>query len=175
MIIRNSLFDRDRFMFCKSGILIFIFAESNYLIYAHTLLIKTPLFHQSLGSRVFLSFFLFFLSFSIYFWLIPWSSEVPWAHFLAWASKTLLRRHTAPSPTGEGAWCLRAAAQALRIGLYWLSAWTRVYQPLSLSYFLMVDSGPPGSGPLKDQQSCMDVRDGPQRRLRIKKIDAFKL
>ena len=57
-----------------------------------------------------------------------------------------------PSPTREGAWCLRAAARALRIGLSWLSAYIRGYQPLSLSYFLIVDSGPPGSGPLKDQQ-----------------------
>ena len=32
MIIRNSLFDRDRFMFCKSGILIFVFAENNHLV-----------------------------------------------------------------------------------------------------------------------------------------------
>ena len=36
-------------MFCKSGILIFIFAENNYSIYAHTMLIKTPLLHQSFG------------------------------------------------------------------------------------------------------------------------------
>ena len=43
-------------MFCKSGILIFIFAENNYSIYAYTMLIKTPLFHQSFGPRVFLSF-----------------------------------------------------------------------------------------------------------------------
>ena len=42
-------------MFCKSGILIFIFAESNYSIYAHTMLIKTPLLHQSSGPHVFLS------------------------------------------------------------------------------------------------------------------------
>jgi len=33
-------------MFCKSGILIFIFAENNYSIYAHTMLIKTLLLHQ---------------------------------------------------------------------------------------------------------------------------------
>ena len=46
-------------MFCKSGILIFIFAENNYSIYAHTMLIKTPLFHQSFGPRVFLSFSLY--------------------------------------------------------------------------------------------------------------------
>ena len=36
-------------MFCKSGILIFIFAENNYSIYAHTMLIKTPLLHQRFG------------------------------------------------------------------------------------------------------------------------------
>ena len=34
-------------MFCKSGISIFIFAENNYSIYAHTMLIKTPLLHQT--------------------------------------------------------------------------------------------------------------------------------
>ena len=42
-------------MFCKSGILIFSFAENNYSIYAHTMLIKTPLLHQSSGPRVLLS------------------------------------------------------------------------------------------------------------------------
>ena len=39
-------------MFCKSGILIFIFAENDYSIYANTMLIKTPLLHQSSGTRV---------------------------------------------------------------------------------------------------------------------------
>ena len=46
-------------MFCKSGILFFIFAENNYLvrqyIYAHTMLIKTPLLHQSSGPCLSLS------------------------------------------------------------------------------------------------------------------------
>ena len=46
----------DRLCFVKSGILIFIFTENNYSIYAYTMLIKTPLFHQSFGPRVFLSF-----------------------------------------------------------------------------------------------------------------------
>ena len=58
-------------MFCKSGILIFIFAENNYLVRQYicpTVLIKTPLLHQSLGPHVF-----FFLSLSLYFWLTPWS------------------------------------------------------------------------------------------------------
>ena len=32
VIVCNSVFDRDRLMFCKSGILIFIFAENNHLV-----------------------------------------------------------------------------------------------------------------------------------------------
>ena len=49
-------------MFCKSGILIFIFAENSYSIYAQAMLIKTPLLHQSFGPHVFLSFYSVFLS-----------------------------------------------------------------------------------------------------------------
>ena len=122
--LQLSLFDRDHLMFCKSGILIFIFAENYYSIYAHARLIKTPLLHQSFGPHVFLSFLLSIpsLFLSLYFWLISWSAEARWAHFLAQASKTLSRRRTVPSPTREGAWCLRAAAWALRTGFYWLSA-----------------------------------------------------
>ena len=60
----------DRLCFVKSGILIFIFTENNYSIYAYTMLIKTPLFHQSFGPRVFLSF-----SLSLYFWLISWNAK----------------------------------------------------------------------------------------------------
>ena len=58
VIVCNPLFDRDCLMFCKSGILIFIFAENNYSIYIQAMLIKTPLLHQSLGPRVCLSFLL---------------------------------------------------------------------------------------------------------------------
>ena len=79
--LQLSLFNMNCLTFCKSGTLISIFAENNYSIYAHAILIKIPLLHQSLGPRVFLSFF--FLSFSlslclsvsIYFWLIPWNEE----------------------------------------------------------------------------------------------------
>ena len=77
-------------MFCKSGILIFIFAENNYSIYAHFMLIKTPLLHQSFGPCVFLS-----LSLSLR--RLLWSAEALWVHFPARASKTLLRRRSAPS------------------------------------------------------------------------------
>ena len=83
-------------MFCKSGILIFIFAENNYSIYAHIMLIKTPLLHQSSGPRVFLS-----LSFSLFLRLFHWSTEALWVHFPAWASKTLSRRRSVPSPHWE--------------------------------------------------------------------------
>ena len=44
--------------FVSLGILIFIFAENNYSIYAHAVLIKTPLLHQSFGPASF-SFFLY--------------------------------------------------------------------------------------------------------------------
>ena len=57
--LQLSLFNMDRLMFCKSGILIFIFAENNYLVRQYicpTMLIKTPLLRQSLGPCVFLSF-----------------------------------------------------------------------------------------------------------------------
>ena len=63
-------------MFCKSGILIFIFAENNYLVRQYIcppLLIKTPLLHQSFGPRVFsLSPS---LSLSFFFRLILWCAE----------------------------------------------------------------------------------------------------
>ena len=63
-------------MFCKSGILIFIFAENNYSIYAHTMLIKTPLLHQSSGPCVFLSLSLYLsLPLSLFFRLNLWSAE----------------------------------------------------------------------------------------------------
>ena len=64
------------------------------------MLIKTPLLHQSSGPCV-------FLSLSLSFRLIPWSSEALWVHFPAWASETLSRRCSAPSPYREGAWGLR--------------------------------------------------------------------
>ena len=48
----------------------------------------------------------FSLSLSLFFRLIPWSAEALWVHFPARASKTLLRRLSAPSPHQEGAWGL---------------------------------------------------------------------
>ena len=105
-------------MFCKSGILIFIFVENNYSIYAHTMLIKTPLLHQSFGPHVFL---LLSLSLSLFFRLIPWSARLSKFTFLP----RLLR------PSQEGALCLHPIERAPEAfvnraspvqGLYWLSA-----------------------------------------------------
>ena len=149
MIVCNSLFNGDCLRFFKSGIVIFIFAENNHLvifIFAE----NNHLVKQYICPRH--PCWLNSLSLSLSFWLIPWNAEAHWAHSLAPASKTLSKRCTVPSPTQEGAWCLCASAWALRTGLYWLSALTRGYQPLSLSYFLIFDSEPWGSGPLKDQQ-----------------------
>ena len=55
----------------KSGLLIFM-ERSYWYISTLTEFKKAPLFHQSLGPRVFLSFS---FSLSLYFWLIPWSAK----------------------------------------------------------------------------------------------------
>ena len=92
----------------------------------------------SIRAWVPVSFFLVFLSVclsvSLYFWLISWSAEARWAHLLARVSNTLSGRHTVPSPTQEGTWCLRAAAQTLRIRLLIF----RVNQGISASFSLLL-------------------------------------
>ena len=89
-------------------------------------------------TSFFLSIFLSFcLSLSLYFWLIPWSSEARWAHFLARASKPLSRRR--PVPTCSSASPENRALLAFRVN-----------QGVSASFSLLL-SEPPGSGPLKDQ------------------------
>ena len=95
-------------MFCKSGILIFIFAENNYSIYAHTMLIKTPLLPQSFGPCVLLSLPLP-LPLSL-FQADPLERRGSLSSLSCPKSedpKTLLRRRSAPSPHWEGAWGLR--------------------------------------------------------------------
>ena len=96
------------------------------------MLIKTPLLHQSLGPRV-------FLSFSIYFWLIPWSVETRWAHFLARASKTHSGGHLVPT-------CSIASPKNRTLLAF------RENQGISASFSLLL-SRLPGSGPLKNQQA----------------------
>ena len=81
-------------MFCKSGILIFIFAENNYSVYAHTMLIKTPLLHQSFGPRVLLSISLSLsLSFSGYFFGVQRLSEFTFLLGCLRPCEGALRRH----------------------------------------------------------------------------------
>ena len=123
-------------MFCKPGILIFIFAENNYSIYAYTMLIKTPLLHQSFGPRVLLSLSLA-LSLSRSLRLFLWSTEALWVHFPAWASKTLSRRHSAPSPHREGAWCLREQSKPRAGTLLAFCINQGISASFSLLYFLI--------------------------------------
>ena len=101
-------------MFCKSGILIFIFAENNYFvrqyIYPHHVDYNT-----FAPSELWSPCLSFSLSLPLFFRLIPWSTEALWVHFPARASKTLSRRRSAPSPHREGAWGLREQSKP-RVG-----------------------------------------------------------
>ena len=117
-------------MFCNSGISIFVFPESNYSIYAHTMLIKTSLLHQSFGHRVLLS-----LSLSLRLFL--WSTEARCVHFPARASKTLLRRRFAPSPHREGAWGLRKQSMPSAGALLASCVNQGISASFSLLYFLI--------------------------------------
>ena len=110
---------------------------------------KTPLFHQSLGACVFLSFF---LSLSLSLRLILWSIETRRADSPAWASKTLSRRHTVPSwPPQEGAWCLHERRKlCVKSFIVFLLKPKNINLFLCLFCFLIINSGPPGSDPLKD-------------------------
>ena len=121
-------------MFCTSGILIFIFAENNYSIYAHSMLIKTPLLHQSFGPCVLLSLSLSLLH-SLRLFL--WSAEALWVHFPARASKTLSRRHPAPSPHWEGAWGLREQSKPHAGTLLAFCVNQGISASFSLIYFLI--------------------------------------
>ena len=122
-------------MFCKPGILIFSFAENNYSIYAHTMLIKTPLPIRAMGP---LSFFLSLsLSLSLFFRLIPWSTEALWVHFPAWVSKTHSRRCSAPSPHREGTWGLHEQSKPCAGALLALCINQGISASFSLLYFLI--------------------------------------
>ena len=107
-------------MFCKSGILIFIFAENNYNIYAHTMLIKTPFFHQSFDPHVLLSFSLSLslsLSLSGYFSGAQRSSEFNFLPGLLRPSQEGAL-HLHPIERVPEAFVNRASPVQ---GLYWLS------------------------------------------------------
>ena len=110
------------------------------------MLIKTPLLHQSLGPRVFLSFFLFLhsvslslsLSISGSFLGAQGPAELTFLPgLLAHCYFTHSRGH--PVPT-----CIRESPENRALLAF------RVNQGTSASFSLLL-SGPPGSSPLKDQ------------------------
>ena len=88
----------------------------------------------------------FFLSLRLFLW----STEVLWIHFPAWASKTLSRRRSAPSPRREGTWGLREQSKPRAGALLPFYINQGISASFSLLYFLIINSGPQGSGPLKD-------------------------
>ena len=111
---------------------------------------KIPLLHQSLGPCVCLSFCLS-VPLPLSLRLILWSVETCCAHSLAQASKTLSRRRTVPSLPREGAQCLHEWLKlCVKSFIGFLHKTRNISLFLSLFYFLIVDSRPPGSGPLKD-------------------------
>ena len=116
------------------------------------MLIKTPLLHQSSGPHVFLS-----LSLSLR--LIFWSAETRRAHSPAQASKTLSRRHTVPSPHLERAPAafMSDASPVSKDFIGFMRKPRNISLFLSLFYFLIIDSGPPGFSPLKDPNIILDT------------------
>ena len=114
------------------------------------MLIKIPLLHQSFGPRIFSLSPPLSLSLSLFFRLILWSAEALWVHFPA----RLLR------PSGEGTLCLhpierapeafvnRATPMSGTLLVFCVNQGISAF--FSLLYFLIVNSGPPDSGPLKD-------------------------
>ena len=133
-------------MFCKSGILIFIFAENNYSIYAHTMLIKKPLLHQSSGPRVCLSFF---LSLSLSGWApgVQRLSEFTFPPGLLRPSREGAL-HLHPIERVPEAFVNRASPVSGTFLVFCINQ--GISASFSLLYFLIVYSGPSGSSPLKD-------------------------
>ena len=89
------------------------------------------------------------LSLSLSLWLTLWSAETRCAHTPAQAPKTLSGRHPVPSPPSRGRQVPLWATQALSQSTLLVFCINKEYEPLSLFYFLIVDSGPPGSSPLE--------------------------
>ena len=71
------------------------------------------------------------------------------AQYLGISQKTLSRRCSGPSPHQEGAWGLREQSKPWARGFIGFLRKPRNIN-LFLSIFFSVDSGPPGSSPLKD-------------------------
>ena len=143
------------------GFLIFIIVVRNFLYHSlyitHRKIIKAPLLHKSLGPCVCLSFS---LSLSLSLTLLSWFLGVqrpvlltllPGLLRLSWEGALCLHRPR------EGTQCLRERHKSCVEGFIGF-----LHKPgsisLSLSHFLIVTSGPPGPGPLKDpNSSCVLV------------------
>ena len=124
----------------------------------HLSLSLSPPSLRSLPVWVHMSFFLS-LSLSLSPQLILWSVETHHAHSPAQAAKTLSKRHTVPSPPQEGIQCLRELHKPCVKGFIgFLHKPRNISLFLSLFYFLIIDSRPPGSGPLKDLNTRVEVR-----------------
>ena len=78
-----------------------------------------------------------FLSLSLSLRLFLWSTEVLCVHFPAWASKTLSRRCSAPSPRWEGAWGLHEQSKSHAGALLALCINQEISASFSLLYFLI--------------------------------------
>ena len=98
------------------------------------------------------------LSPSLFLRLFLWSAEDLWVHFPTRASKTLLRRRSAPSPHWEGAWGLREQSKPRAGALLAFCINQGISASFSLLYFLIIDSGPPGSDPLEDLNRPVQVQ-----------------
>ena len=77
------------------------------------------------------------LSLSLFFRVIPWSAEALWVHFPAQASKTLLRRCSAPLPHREGARGLCEQSKARAGALLAFCVNKGISASFSLLYFLI--------------------------------------
>ena len=126
---------------CMFGFLIFIIIERNFMYNSLYILTEKSLKHLcSIRAQVPVSFLFLSLPPSpLSLWLILWSVQTRNAHSPVRASKTPSKR------CPVHLWAMQALCQGL-----WFSAQTTEYQPLPLFHFLIVDSRPPGSGPLKD-------------------------
>ena len=77
------------------------------------------------------------LPLSLFFRLKPWSAEALWVHFPARASKTLSRRHSAPSPRREGTRGLCEQSKPHAGALLALCINQEISASFSLLYFLI--------------------------------------
>ena len=126
---------------CTFGFLIFIIVERNSLYNSLYILTERSLEHLcSIRAWVPVSFF---PSLSLSLSLPPANSlehRNPLSSFSSLGFQHPLER--AP--------CAFVNSTSPVLAFYWFSAWMREYQLLSLFHFLIIDSRPPGSGPLKD-------------------------